>query len=350
VEAIDVVSRVLASGYWINGPEQRGFEAEFANYLGVAHFLGVASGTDAIEIALRALGCTLGSKIVTVANAGAYTTVAARLIGCEVVYCDIDPQTLVMDVKSLSDVLSPEIDVVVVTHLYGNIAPVKKIKDICDRFGVKIVEDCAQAAGGTLDGRRVGSIGDIGAFSFYPTKNLGGCGDGGGVSTNEFSLADRISKLRQYGWVDKYNIQLPNGKNSRLDEIQAAILRLNLEDLDEGNQRRRAILCNYSQALAQSGIQLVTDSSAQSAAHLAILKFPNTTYRDRFRVYMRGKGIATEIHYPILDVDQVAYRQVRKVPNLPYSRAVVDVIVTIPLFPRMTGEEVSYIMSALEQF
>ena len=350
MDAADVVSKVLESGTWINGPEQRGFEAEFANYLGVDHFLGVASGTDAIEIALRALDCTRGSKVVTVANAGAYTTVAARLIGCEVVYCDVDPQTLVMDVESLSDVLSPEIEVVVVTHLYGNIAPVKKIKDICDRFGVKIVEDCAQAAGGTLDGQRVGSLGDIGAFSFYPTKNLGGVGDGGGISTNEFRLADRISQLRQYGWVDKYNIKTANGKNSRLDEIQAAILRLNLGDLDEGNQRRRAILCNYSEAIAQSGIQLVTNSSAQSAAHLAILKFPNTISRDRFRVYMRGKGIATEIHYPILDVDQEAYRQVGKVVSLPRSRAAVDVIVTIPLFPQMTGEEVSYISSALEQF
>ncbi len=349
-ETIGVVSRVLASGYWINGPEQRGFEVEFANYLGVDYFLGVASGTDAIEIALRALGCTLGSKIVTVANAGAYTTIAGKLIGCEVIYYDVDPETLVMDVESLSDVLSSDIDVVVVTHLYGNIAPAKKIKDICDRFGVKVIEDCAQAAGGTLDGRRVGSIGDIGTFSFYPTKNLGACGDGGGISTNEFYLADIIGKLRQYGWVEKYDIQIPNGRNSRLDEIQAAILRLNLEDLDERNQRRRNILFRYSEAIAQSGINLVSNSSAQSAAHLAILKFPNAMTRDIFRGYMSTKGIATEIHYPILDFDQVAYEQDFKVSNLTNSKTVVDQIVTIPLFPQMTDAEVSYIESALKQF
>jgi dTDP-4-amino-4,6-dideoxygalactose transaminase len=349
-ETIGVLSKVLESGCWINGPEQRAFEVEFANYLGVAHFLGVASGTDAIEIALRALGCTLGSKIVTVANAGAYTTVAAKLIGCEVIYCDVDPETLVMNVESLSNVLSSEIDVVVVTHLYGNIAPVIKIKDVCDRFGVKIIEDCAQAAGGTIDGRRVGSIGNIGTYSFYPTKNLGGCGDGGGLSTNELHLAHILSKLRQYGWGEKYNIQLPNGRNSRLDEIQAAILRLNLEDLDERNQRRRSILCQYSEALAQSGIKLVTNSSAQSAAHLAILKFPNKVTRDLFRAYMSSKGIATEIHYPIIDVDQVAYRQEIQVSSLLNSKAAVDLIVTIPLFPQMTGAEVAYIASALRQF
>ena len=349
-EVQGVVSRVLASGQWINGREQKGFETEFANYLGVDHFLGVASGTDAIEIALRALGCTHGSKVVTVANAGAYTTIAATLIGCEVIFCDVDPQTLIMDVDSLSEVLSSEIDVVVVTHLYGNIAPVKKIKEICDRFGVKIVEDCAQATGGTLDGQRVGSLGDIGTFSFYPTKNLGGVGDGGGISTNQNSVAEKVYQLRQYGWVDKYKIKLPYGRNSRLDEIQAAVLRLNLVELDEGNQRRRAILDNYSKAIAQSGIRLVTNSSTESAAHLAILILPEQISRDLFREYMRANRIATDIHYPILDTDQIAYAKAGVVANLHHSRAAVGSIVTIPLFPQMTVEELSHITSALKEF
>ena len=348
--ALEIVSRVLESGQWINGLEQKGFEVEFGRYLGVDHFLGVASGTDALEIALRALGCTQGSKIITVANAGAYATVAARLIGCDIVYCDVNPQTLVMDVESLSNLISPKIDVVVVTHLYGNIAPVLKIKEICDRLGVRIVEDCAQAAGGTLEGRRVGSIGDIGAFSFYPTKNLGAVGDGGGISTNQFYLAEKIDQLRQYGWIEKYVIQLPFGRNSRLDEIQAAVLRLNLRNLDDGNQRRRAILGNYSEAIAESEICLVTNSSAESAAHLAILKLPNTAFRNRFREHMRENDIATEIHYPVLDIDQPAYRQFDQVSNIPNSRAAADSIVTIPLFPQMTDKEVLHITSALEQF
>ena len=205
-ELLESIQRVVLSGQWIQGPEHNAFEKELADFIGTKHALGVANGTDALEIALRAAGCSPGAKVITVANAGGYTTVAARAIGCEIIYCDIDSERLVIDPESLQDLISEEIRVVVVTHLYGNVAPVGAIVEMCKSFGITVIEDCAQAIGASDAGKRVGSVGDIGTFSFFPTKNLGAIGDGGALTTNNPIYAENIRRLRQYGWADKYRI------------------------------------------------------------------------------------------------------------------------------------------------
>ncbi len=346
-EAAQAVSRVLRSGYWIHGPEHAAFEQEFAGFLNVDRVLGVASGTDALEIALRAVGCKPGSKIITVANAGGYTPIAAAGIGCEVIYCDVDSEKLLIDPIALAPLLSKEISAVVVTHLYGNVAPVTLIKGMCDKFGISVIEDCAQSTGASEDGVRVGGIGHVGTFSFYPTKNLGAIGDGGALATNDPKIAQRITQLRQYGWTSKYKIDLPGGMNSRLDEIQSAVLRIGLPKLDSMNEKRKQIIEQYSKALKESPIRLVTSFQPGNVAHLAVLEIPEDLGRDRFQKHMKDRGISTDIHYPILDCDQVGLRQSLIETELLVSKFASKLIVSIPLFPELTTREIEEITSSL---
>ena len=293
------------------------------------------------------MGCVNGSKIITVGNAGGYAAIAGGLIGCEVLYSDVDPLRLVIDPKSLVSLLSAEITAVVVTHLYGNVAPIKEIVDLCKPFNIRVIEDCAQAIGATFEGRAVGTFGDIGTFSFYPSKNLGAIGDAGAIATYDKKLAKRIEQLRQYGWGEKYFIDIAGGKNSRLDEIQAAVLRIGLRRADDLNSRRREILKEYDNALVGTDISLVTSYSDESAAHLAVLLLPKNIDREGFRKKLEGFGIQTAIHYPILDVDQVGLPNAASAWDLPVSRDSVKRIVSIPLFPELTSEEVKTICMAL---
>jgi len=349
-EASQAVLRVLKSGYWIHGPEHAAFEQEFAEFLNVVHVLGVATGTDALEIALRAVGCKPGSKIITVANAGGYTPIAAASIGCEVIYCDVDSEKLLIDPIALAPLLSKEISAVVVTHLYGNVAPVNVIKGMCDEYGISVIEDCAQATGASEDGVRVGGIGHVGTFSFYPTKNLGAIGDGGAVATNDPEIAQRINHLRQYGWTTKYKIDIVGGMNSRLDEIQAAVLRIGIPKLDSMNQKRLKILESYSEAIRESSLRLITSHHPGNVAHLAVLEVPKHLDRSKFRNYLKGYEIQTDIHYPVLDIDQKGLIPSVVVTNQSNSRRALELILTIPLFPELNEDEITQITSALKGF
>jgi aminotransferase EvaB len=349
-EAAEAISRVLKSGHWIHGPEHAAFEQDFSKFLGVDHVLGVASGTDALGIALRAVGCERGSKVITVANAGGYTSITAASIGCEVIYCDVDSEKLLMDPIALAPLLSKEISAIVVTHLYGNVAPVSIIKDMCDQFGISVIEDCAQATGAIENGNRVGTIGDIGTFSFYPTKNLGAIGDGGALATNDPILAQRMIELRQYGWTSKYKIDVPGGTNSRLDEIQAAVLRVGLPKLDLMNQKRLMIIEKYSEAIKGSNLRLVTSFRPGNVAHLAVLKIPENLGRDKFMCSMNENGVQTDIHYPILDCDQKGLISPITSSNLERSRQASSLIVSIPLFPALSEDELMQIARALKSF
>ncbi len=349
-EAAEAISRVLKSGYWIHGPEHAAFEKEFADFLNVDHVLGVASGTDALEIALRAVDCKPGSKIITVANAGGYTPIAAARIGCEVIYCDVDSERLLIDPIALAPLLSKEISAVVVTHLYGNVAPVAVIKDMCDQLGISVIEDCAQATGASENGVRVGGIGVVGTFSFYPTKNLGAVGDGGAVATNNSEIAQRISHLRQYGWTSKYKIDISGGMNSRLDEIQAAILRVGLPKLEEMNEKRLKIIERYSEAIEKSSLRLITSHYPGNVAHLAILEIPKHLDRDKFRTHMREQGIQTDIHYPILDSNQNGLKAPIVTSNLARTERASSLIASLPLFPELNLDEITQITAALKAF
>lgn len=348
-EVHEAVKRVIDSGRYIHGTEHREFEIELAEFLGVENAIGVASGTDALYLAFRAVGCERGSKVITAANAGGYSSVIAANIGCEVIYCEVDAQSLVITDVTLKPLLTKEVRAVVVTHLYGNIAPIDRILALCEPQGIKVIEDCAQAIGGRIDSKRVGTLGDIGAFSFYPTKNLGAAGDGGAVTTKSPALATSVRKLRQYGWDGKYSIEVPGGINSRLDEIQAAILRIGLRKVDSLNAKRRQIVDEYRQALLGTGIQMVTSSSNDSASHLAVIRVPAEIGRDKFQNELTKKGIQTAIHYPVLDCDQPGLPGTGTNHHIPESRAAAAEILSLPCFPEMTSTEISDVITAIQE-
>ena len=343
-EVRDAVARVLRDGRYVKGPEHDSFEDELASYLGVAHAVGLASGTDALALSLLAVGCQAGSEVVTVANAGGYSSIAVALIGARVAYADVDPMTLLATPETVAAALGRETRAVVITHLYGNVADASSIAAICRARGIAVVEDCAQAIGGERDGARIGTFGDVAALSFYPTKNLGAAGDGGAVATDDPAIADRVRSLRQYGWSPRYVVAIPDGRNSRLDEIQAAVLRIGLRRVDELNARRRAIVERYADAIRGPGLRVVTGAGVPSVAHLAVVR---ATDRPRVRAAFEAAGVATEIHYPVPDHRQPGLPGPARVTALPETERAVGEILTVPCYPSMTEGDVDRVCALL---
>ncbi len=338
------VDRVTRSGWYLFGEETSAFESELADYLGVAHVMSVASGTDALELAFAALGGQDGQELVTAANAGGYATLAARRRGMRVRFADVENRDLLVSRRTIEQALTPRTAIVVVTHLYGKMAPVADIRELCHSRGIAVVEDCAQAAGAHAGGRRAGSFGDAAAFSFYPTKNLGALGDGGAVATSDARLAARVSRLRQYGWDAKYRIRDDGGRNSRLDEIQAAVLRVRLRRLDALNARRRMIAGRYASALASSAVAMAQDGATDYVAHLAVVR---TRHAAAFAEGLRERGVCTDVHYPIPDHRQ----EVIGVPalELPVTEAACTQVLTVPCFPELEHEEIEIVCDALAE-
>jgi dTDP-4-amino-4,6-dideoxygalactose transaminase len=336
------IGSVLTRGSFILGEACAAFESAFAAYCGVEHCIGVANGTDALELALLALGIGSGSRVATVANAGMYATTAILATGAQPVYVDIDPNTLLMLPAKLPE--SGPFDAVVVTHLYGQMADMPAV--LAASGGKPVIEDCAQAHGAALDGRRAGSWGALGCFSFYPTKNLGALGDGGAITTNDPALAERLRKLRQYGWSRRYHAEQPRGRNSRLDEMQAAILSVMLPHLDRWNERRRAIVRAYRGALDGNRLTFtLRDDSPAYVGHLCVVRAAD---RDRLRESLSRHGIGSDLHYPTPD-----YRQPAVVATLgdgkalPETEAATREILTLPCFPELTDAEVEAVIGAL---
>ena len=328
------IGRVLNRGWYVLGPEVEAFESEFAKWCGSAHCVTVANGTDALELALKAVGIGHGHRVATAANAGMYATTAILRSGATPVWVDVDPVTMNLSPERLSRVRT---DAVIVTHLYGRMAPMPDI--LAAAAGVPVIEDCAQAHGAILEHRRAGAWASAGAFSFYPTKNLGALGDGGAVTTNDPDIAARLRALRQYGWTSKYTATVNGGRNSRLDEIQAAILRVKLPLLDSWNQRRREIASIYGHK--QGGGER---GGPADVVHLYVIRHPQ---RDSVRSALRDRGIATEIHYPVpdyrqpaIDADNVALEET--------ERCCAEVL-TIPCFPEMTDAEAALVRDALAE-
>lgn len=348
-ELDEAVRATIASGWWINGPRNEAFAEAFSRYVGVAHCQPVANGTDALELALRGLlecGRAIGSEVVTVANAGGYTTTACAHVGLRPVYADIEYETQLVDIAGAVRALSGETAAVVATHLYGGVVDVVALRAAMDAAGyakVPIVEDCAQAHGAMLGNVRVGALGDVATFSFYPTKNLGAVGDAGAVVTSDETLFATVKQLAQYGWSRKYEVTRAGGRNSRMDEVQAAVLSTLLPHLDALNARRQAILETYASANANL---VFARPASGTVAHLAVAR---TSSRDAFREHMKQHGIATDIHYPILDCDQPGWMS-EVTPELPVSRASTREIVTVPCFPFMTDAEVERVADAMSQW
>jgi aminotransferase EvaB len=343
-ELSGVFDRFLASGRYILGPEHAAFESEFADFLGVRHCVGVASGTDALELALIAVGCQEGDAIVTAANCGGYATSAARRAGFRVRFADVDPTTLALSRSTVEEALASDVRAVVVTHLYGLLADVEGISALCRDREIAVVEDCAQCAGARRDGRRAGTFGDAATFSFYPTKNLAALGDAGAVTTGSDDVAERVRRLRQYGWDDKYRVSLPRGRNSRLDELQAAVLGIRLRRLDEGNARRRAIVEQYATALADHAGRFAAGSGEEYVAHLAVIVAAD---RKHSRDALEEAGIGTDVHFPIADHQQPAWRGDYRDVSLPVTEHAVAHVLTLPCFPELTEEEVERVCEVL---
>jgi dTDP-4-amino-4,6-dideoxygalactose transaminase len=338
------VSGVLTSGWYVHGPQHAGFEAEFAHFVGSRHCLGVGNGTEALEIAVRALDLPPGSEVVSVANAGMYAATAIRRAGLTVRFADVDAETLLLNAETLAAVLQPTVRAVVVTHLYGRLADLDPIMALCREHGLAVIKDCAQAVGAHGPIGAAGSIGDLAAFSFYPTKNLGALGDGGAVTTNDDRLAERVKALRQYGWTAKYTVEIEGGGNSRLDELQAAVLRVRLPHVAEWNRKRRGIITAYVRSAAGTPVRVLEAGDESHAAHLAVALVDN---RDAVREHLHSQGIRTDVHYPIPDHRQPILQSAYGSISLPITEATAGQILSLPCFPELTDDEVGRVCAAL---
>lgn len=343
-----VFQSVAESGCFVMGPEVKRFEASFADYLCARYCISLANGTDAIELALRALGVKSGDCVATVANAGMYTSTALIMIGAEPFFLDVDLNSRNTTLAEVERALSAGVRAVVVTHLYGLAVPeIRAIAQICAQNHVPLLEDCAQAHGASIAGKRVGTFGDAASFSFYPTKNLGALGDGGAVITNNPEIAERVSRLRQYGWTSKYKVELMGARNSRLDEIQAAILSLFLPDLDAANARRRAIAKYYSEAIGHPDIQVPAVCGENYVAHLYVVQ---STRRDSLRSHLYSCDIATDIHYPIPDYRQSIYTDRYSDIHLKNTERLSRELLTLPCYPEMTDQQVDQVIGSVKKW
>ncbi|MEP6656413.1 MAG: DegT/DnrJ/EryC1/StrS family aminotransferase [Betaproteobacteria bacterium] len=336
-------NRVLERGSFVLGPEVHGFEREFAAYCGVAHCVTVANGSDALELALRALGVEAGDEVVTVANAAMYSTLAIINCGATPVYADVEESTLTMSPSSLASVLSARTRTVVVTHLYGRLADMPALRRVTQSRDLPLVEDCAQAHGARSSAGRAGSLGDAGCFSFYPTKNLAALGDGGAITTHDRALRDRLRALRQYGWDRKYHVVIGGGRNSRLDEVQAALLRTHLPHLDFQNARRRAIAVAYAERIRHPGIQPLPAGGEESVAHLAVVR---SAQRDALRVHLERNDVGTDIHYPIPDHRQPVMADQGRRISLPVTERACAEVLSLPCFPALEDAELDHVITA----
>jgi dTDP-4-amino-4,6-dideoxygalactose transaminase len=342
------IARVLAAGRYILGPEVAAFEREFAAYIGVRHAVGVSSGTDALVLSLRALSVAAEDYVATVPHTAVATVAAIELAGARPLLIDVDPATFTMEESALARALEAppgRVAAVIPVHLYGQPAD-PRILALARKHGARVVEDCAQCHGALIDGRRAGSLGDVGAFSFYPTKNLGALGDGGMVVTQDDALAERLRALREYGWRERYVSDIA-GMNSRLAELQAAILRVKLGALDADNARRASIAAAYDAALADLPLRLpARRPGASHVFHQYVIRSPE---RDRLRAALTERGIGTNIHYPTPVHLQPAYRgrlAIGRGGLAESERAARDVL-SLPIYPQLDDEQVARVVAAL---
>jgi aminotransferase EvaB len=341
-ELKQAAARVIDSAWYVLGREVEQFEQNFASYCGAAYCRGVANGTDALELALKALGVSAGETVATVANAGMYSTTAILSLGAVPAYVDVDAHTLLMDPVGLERVLAAgPVAALVVTHLYGRMADMTAIMKVANKASVPVIEDCAQAHGASLNGRKAGSFGAAGVFSFYPTKNLGALGDGGAIITQSEDVATKVSRLRQYGWTRRYHAEVSGGRNSRLDELQAAFLNVMLPRLDNWNARRRQIAALYSSTIKSPRVVLPTPAGNDDVVHLYVLR---TEDREGLRSHLAKFKCPTDVHFPMPDYLQPAVHSVlRRKPALEVTEKACKQILTLPCFPELSDEEVAYI-------
>ncbi len=335
------IDRVVARGWFVLGPEVDAFEHQFAAASGASYAVGVGSGTDALMLILRALGIGPGDEVITTPLSAAYTALAVTMTGARPVFADIDPVRYTINPERVAAAIGPRTRAILPVHLYGQAADMAAISRVASANNLAIVEDCCQAHLATAGGRPVGTIGVAGAFSFYPTKNLGALGDGGAVVTNDRSLADRIRRLRNGGQTDRYHHQEP-GCNSRLDEIQAAILAARLPRLGGWTHRRRELAARYRIALAGGAITVPAECDEGHVYHLFVVRTPE---RDGLQANLAAVGIETLVHYPIPIPQQPAFAQWAPA-ECPIAARICSEILSLPLHPRMTNADVADVAAA----
>lgn len=347
-EIDSAIANTLFSGWYILGQEVRQFEEEFAAFCKTSHAVGVASGTDALLLALKALDIGPGDEVITVSHTAVATTAAIELTGATPVFVDVDPLSCTMNPELIEAKITDRTKAILPVHLYGHPADMNSIMKIARSHNLRVVEDCAQAHGALFAGQPLGSLGDAGTFSFYPTKNLGAVGDGGAVVCHDPGIAARLQSLRQYGWRRRY-ISEEAGYNSRLDEIQAAILRVKLHDLQANNQRRRLAADLYAQLLANLPLQLPQEQTCcQHVYHLYVIQ---TAERDDLRAYLSENDIGTAIHYPVPVHLQPAYRHLGYGPgSLPETERLAATILSLPMFPQISEDQASIVAGAVQDF
>lgn len=336
---------VLSRGDFILGQDVRLFEQEFAAYCGVTHCLGVASGTDALRLALQACGIGRGDEVITTAHTFIATVLAIAETGATPVLVDCDPVYGLIDVSQIEGAITPRTRAILPVHLYGQAADMDPILDIARRHGLAVVEDACQAHGAFYKGRRCGAIGDIGTFSFYPGKNLGAYGDGGAVTTNRADLADRVTLLRNYGQRVKYE-HLEKGGNSRLDTLQAAVLRVKLRHLDDWNASRQRAAASYGRALADSGLGL--PQVVPYGTHIFHLYVVRTPDRAGLQRRLDTAKVSHGIHYPIPVHRQQAMADLGYGEGrFPVAEALAPEILSLPMFPELTDAQIDRIAGAI---
>ena len=342
------IRSVLDSGWFILGKNVKRFEKAFAEYCGVQHAVGVGSGTEALHLALVACGVGHGDEVITVVNTAVPTASAISFAGARPVFVDVEPDTLLMNPDLLEKAITPKTKAVVPVHLFGQMADVGKIVEIAHAHGIPVVEDACQAHGAEWHGKRPGQVGDLAAYSFYPSKNLGAYGDGGAVVTNNAELAERVWLLRNYGQKKRYYHSIV-GFNSRLDEMQAAILAAKLPHLDAWNQRRRELAQRYLAGLRDAGVVLPVEAPGRKHVyHLFVIRHPQ---RDALQAHLEARGVKTLIHYPVPVHLQEAYRFLGySQGSFPVAEQAAGEILSLPMFPQLREEEVDYVVERIRDF
>ena len=348
---IDAAMRTVLEGpSYILGEHVARFEKEFATYVGMAHGVGMNNGTDAIHLALRALGIGPGDEVITVSHTAVATVAGVGMCGAAPVLADVDPTTCTIDPQEVRKLITGRTKAVVAVHLYGHPADLDALSAICREYGLRLIEDCAQAHGALYHGRMVGSVGDVSTFSFYPTKNLGAIGDAGMVITNDEALAGALRRIRQYGW-EQPQCSLQEGWNSRLDPLQAAILSVKLRHLPAATECRRGLAAAYSKALA--GLPLVLPPEipgVEAVYHLYVVRAEDRATRDALLTHLGKNGVRAAVHYPHPVHLQPAYAGRLRTGPMPITEVLAGTVLSLPLFPELTEAGQDQVIRTIKAF
>jgi dTDP-4-amino-4,6-dideoxygalactose transaminase len=342
------ILKVIRSNRYVLGAEVDALESEFANYIGTKSAIGVANGTDALELAIRALNIGSGDEVITVSHTAVATVAAIEAAGAIPVLVDVDPDFFTLNPDQLQEVLTPKTRAVIAVHIYGQAADLDTIGKFCSKNDLSLIEDASQAHGAKWKGKRLGSIGRIGCFSCYPTKNLGAIGDAGLVTTNDEKLAQKVRMLREYGWRERYISDLI-GRNSRLDELQAAILRIKLRHLDADNAKRQQLAGQYTKLLAGQSIHLpAMREHAEQVFHLYVVRTGN---RQNLMDHLKTYDIYAGVHYPMPVHFQPAYKgRIRTAQDMSVTERLAAEVLSLPMYPELSSDEVSQVIKAVNSY